>query len=530
MGSKRWFTRHHDKRSFAKAAGLAAAALAAAAVAATTVLTGTADATASGQAGPPVPVLHWHSCHGGFTCATARVPVDYRYPRGKTISLAVIMHRATDGSRRAQKLFINAGGPSEQIVPFLEGDFAAIPAVLRQRFDIITFDPRGFGFSTAVRCFPTAAAENKFLAELPPFPVGASQDAAWEQTYARLDALCATRGGSLIKHDTTADVARDMNLLREAVHARTLNYIGLSYGTGLGATYANLFPGSVGHMVLDGNLDPVSWTSGGRLPSGLRRGADLATEATMRSFLDLCGKVKTSACAFSAGTPPATRAKWQALLDRLLAHPVKLGTQTVTYADAVTSVPLGTVSQWQAGAALLQLIWTASAGNHVVHATPGTEATSGGSTTPNVYAGVEQSYAVVCADSADPRQAGAYQAAARLAYARSGPWGLYWAWSEEVCARWPQAAGQDRYTGPWNRRTASTILVVGLTGDPATPYADSVAMAHDLARARLLTVHGYGHTEAANPSTCATSDLIRYLITGALPKAGAVCKQNGTPF
>jgi pimeloyl-ACP methyl ester carboxylesterase len=529
MRSSRWM-RHADNRPRAGTAARLAAAATAAAIAAAAVLTGTAAAAAR-TAGPAVPVLRWHPCDGGFDCATARVPLDYRYPHGKSIGVAVIMHKASDAARRPAKLFINTGGPAEQIVPFVQGGFAAIPAAIRKRFDVITFDPRGFGFSTAVRCFPTAAAEDRFLGKLPPFPVGAGQEATWEQTYAEFDALCARRGGSLIDHDTTADVARDMNLLREAVHAKKLNYVGLSYGTGLGAVYANLFPRRVGHMILDGNLDPVSWTSGGRLPSGLRRGADLATAGTMRSFLSLCGKVKTSECAFSAGTPAATRAKWQTLLRRLLAHPVKVGTQTFSYADAVTSVPLGTVSEWRAGAILLQLIWAASAGDHDARATAGAlTAMRTASTTPDVYAGVEQSYAVLCADSADPRQPGAYQAAARLAYARSGPWGLYWAWSEEVCARWPAAAGRDRYTGPWNRPTASTILVVGLTGDPVTSYADSVAMAHDLARARLLTVHGYGHTEAANPSTCATNDEIRYLTTGALPKAGAVCQQNGTPF
>jgi pimeloyl-ACP methyl ester carboxylesterase len=109
----------------------------------------------------------------------------------------------------------------------------------------------------------------------------------------------------------------DMNRLRQAVGDPALNYLGLSYGTGLGATYANLIPATAGHMVLDGNLDPVAWTRGGALPSSLRRGSDLATAATMRAFLNLCGRATTAACAFSAGTPAATRAKFAALLHRL---------------------------------------------------------------------------------------------------------------------------------------------------------------------------------------------------------------------
>jgi pimeloyl-ACP methyl ester carboxylesterase len=514
-----------------------AVAAAVAGLPAAAIMPATAFAAVSRPSAPPVPVLSWRPCDGGFQCATARVPLDYRHPAGTTISIAVIKHGATDPVHRAGSLFVNSGGPSEQIEPFVAA-FGAIPAALQARFDIFTFDPRGFGFSTAVRCFPTTGAENTFLAALPPFPVGFTQDSAWERTYARFDALCAQRNGSLLGHDSTADVARDMNLLRQAVGERRLNYIGLSYGTGLGATYANLFPGTAGRMVLDGNLDPVAWTRGGAVPSTLRRGSDLATAATMRSFLDLCGQAATAACAFSAGTPAATRAKFATLLHRLLRNPVTIGSpaQTFTYADVLTDVPLGTVSQWPDGAALLQQIWVASAAGQspdVGGLADGMRATAlPGSAVAStaLYTGLEQSFAVSCADSADPHQPRDYAAAARLANARAGGFGLFWAWNEEPCALWPRAAGQDRYAGPWNRRTASPILVIGVTGDPATPYQGSVAMSRDLARARLLTVDGFGHTEFANPSTCATNAEIDYLTAGTLPPAGTVCQQDGTPF
>jgi pimeloyl-ACP methyl ester carboxylesterase len=531
--------RNRKARSIASAARFwrpVVAASAAGLVAAAAVPV-TASATVWRPGSPPVPALRWRSCDGGFQCATARVPLDYRHPRGTTISIAVIRHRASDPAGRIGSLFVNSGGPAEQIEGFVAG-YREIPAALRARFDIVTFDPRGFGFSTAVRCFPTAAAESQFLAGLPPFPVGARQDAAWERTYARFDALCARRGGSLIDHSSTADVARDMNLLRQAVGDPMLNYLGLSYGTGLGAVYANLFPAKAGHMVLDGNLDPVAWTRGGRLPSFLRGGGDLAAAATMRVFLDLCGDAATAACAFSAGTPAATRTKFAALLHRLRQHPVTIGSppQTFSYADTVNDVPLGNVSQWQGGAALLQELWVASAKDHhpPAAARPVTRQQASGPATaavsPAVYAGLEQTYAVLCADSADPRNPSYYVTAARLASARAGAFGLPQAWDEEACARWPRAAGQDRYSGPWNRPMASTILVIGNTGDPVTAYLDSVAMSRDLARARLLTVDGYGHTEFFNPSTCATNDEIRYLTTGAPPANGTVCRQNGQPF
>jgi pimeloyl-ACP methyl ester carboxylesterase len=502
-------------------------ALSAAAVLLAAVLVPAACSAATpAPATPPVPVLHWRSCDGGFQCATARVPLSYRDPRGATISIAVVRHLATDPARRVGTLFFNGGGPNEQIDGFVTG-FWELPAAIAARYDIITFDPRGFGYSTAVRCFPTMAAESKFLGGLffgglPVFPVGARQDAAWERTWARFDARCAQRNGGLLDHDTTADVARDMNLLREAVGAPVLDYIGVSYGTGLGATYANLFPAATGRMVLDGNLNPVAWTHpDGVLPTFLRQGTDQASAAAMRAFLDLCGKTTTSACAFSAGTPAATRAKWAALLRRLGRHPVTIGTppQTYTYADAVVTVPLDTVSQWQSGASVLQQLWAAS--------TAGRPSTAAG---PATYTGWEQTFAVLCSDNPNPRDPRAYPPAAQLAQARSGVFGLEYTWDGEACAEWPAAAAQDRYSGPWNRPTATTILVLGNTGDPVLPYQDSVAMSRDLARARLLTVDGYGHTEAGNPSTCATDYEIRYLLTGALPPPRTVCEENATPF
>src|ERR1700735_2959055 len=216
---------------------ITAALVAAAALLAAVLVPATASAAAPGPATPPVSMLHWRSCDAGFQCATARVPLSYRDPRGAAISIAVVRHLATDPARRIGTLFVNIGGPGAQVGPGV-GGFGVFPAAIAARYDIITFDPRGFGYSTAVRCFPTMAAESKFLGGLsfqglPVFPVGPRQEAAAVRTWARFDARCARRNGSLLDHDTTADVARDMNLLRQAGGAPALNYIGASYGTGL---------------------------------------------------------------------------------------------------------------------------------------------------------------------------------------------------------------------------------------------------------------------------------------------------------
>ena len=387
----------------------------------------------TGTAAAQVPVLNWKACHRTWQCATARVPLDYRHPDGTTISLGVVRHLATDPKRRLGSLFINGGGPGEQIEGFV-GFYPNLPAVMRERFDIVVFDPRGFGISTAVRCFPNAAAERKFLSGLPLFPVGVKQDAAWEQTWARFDAHCAKTNGALLDHDTSADGARDMDLLRAAVHDPVLNYLGVSYGTGLGATYANLFPSRVGRMILDANLDPVAWTTpDGVRPYAMRVGIDQANAAEMSDFLNLCGQATKAACAFSAGTPAATSAKWHTLLRRLSAHPVKFGSppQRFTYADAFGVVDLTTVTSWQRGATQLQRLWKASASATAASRTAATPDTA------PVYTGDEQIFAVGCSDDADPRNPSAYASAAKLANARSGGWGVGNVWADEPCAHWP---------------------------------------------------------------------------------------------
>ena len=458
-----------------------------------------------------VPVLRWDRCTDppspGFQCATARVPLDYDAPGGPAIGIAVIRHPATQPWHRLGSLFINYGGPGDAGAEVLPPSYHVIPAGLRQRFDIVSFNPRGVGKSTAVRCFPTAAAENKFLASLPEgFPAGKAQTYRWMTGFATLGRLCQQRAGGLLRHISTADVARDMDLLRQAVGDPVLNYLGMSYGTYLGATYANLFPGSAGALVLDGALAPTTWARPrqvGRLPLStfMRVGQDMGMKATLGQFLDLCGRARTRHCRFSAGTPHATRAKYAALLLRLRRHRVTVRGVTVTYASLVAKVggALFFTSQWPGLAATLEATWHASAqptaaspsASRMAYPPPapfgsGLPATGG-------YPGKEQTFAIYCADSPNPRHPANYAAEAAFGYARSGAFGPLVAWRDEACATWP-ATDAHGYYGPWNHWTLHPILVVGTTYDPSTPYAGAVGATHELARARLLTVSGYGHT------------------------------------
>ncbi|WP_167573961.1 alpha/beta fold hydrolase, partial [Kitasatospora cheerisanensis] len=213
------------------------------------------------------------------------------------------------------------------------------PDEVRKRFDLVSFDPRGTGGSAPVQCFDHPADEQALLAGTAAgYPETAAQQTAWTDAYRALGRQCAARNPALLPHLSTANVARDLDLLRQAVGDRRLSYLGTSYGSYLGATYANLFPGRVRAMVLDSAPDPVAWSTGrGPTLMGplLRNGSDLAAGRVLDAFLDRCGRLGPDACAFSAGTAPATRARYGELLQRLRTRPVVLGGTPFTAAATV---------------------------------------------------------------------------------------------------------------------------------------------------------------------------------------------------
>ncbi|MFE2813643.1 alpha/beta hydrolase [Streptomyces nigra] len=473
------------------------------------------------------PTLDWRPCEEpeqrGFECATLRVPLDHDRPDGETIDLAVIRHAATSPSERIGSLFMNPGGPGgpgTDALPSLYDRF--FPAELRKRFDIVSWDPRGVGRSTAVRCFASAEEATAFWARQPAgFPVGEKERRAWFAGRAELADNCRQRASKLLPHVSTPDTARDLDRLRQAVGDDRLRYWGLSYGTFLGSVYANLFPDKVGRVILDGNVDPRNYVGGAmdgepRLTTSLRMGSDLGSADTFEQFLTLCGQAPTTGCAFSAGSPEATREKYTALMERLRGRPVG----TWTYARAVSELRqhLYFVEPgWAAAADMLQALWQGRAPQESPPPPPGK------------YPGTEQEAAVVCSESPNPRELGRYPELETFAAARAGDLGRRWVWDYQWCARWPATAA-DRYTGPFDRRTAHPVLVVNPVYDPATSYQAAEAMTSQLGDARLLTLQGYGHTALLNPSTCVNDHAVRYFTTGALPPVGATCRQDEPPF
>ncbi len=462
---------------------------------------------AAARADARVPVLDWAPCRGQerFDCATAKVPLDHRDPGGARIRLAVIRHRAQQSSRRIGTLFFSPGGPAAA-KPYLPAVVKGLPAPLRARFDVISWDPRGLGESTAVTCFASQAAEDRFLAGVGrpalSFPVGPLETSAWTERYRAFGRRCERRSGALMRHITTADTARDMDLLRRAVGARRVTFMGGSWGTFLGATYANLFPRRFRAMALSSILDPVAWVRRGRAPTYLRQRIDVAASRTLGAFLDLCGRAPVARCAFSAGSPAATRARFDALLARL--GPARAG---VTYADLVGTVvnDLYSVAGWGELARKLERVRTTGT-------TDGLAAEAG-------FADLGGAFGINCTDTPNPGPA-AFPGYDAVAGGRAGAAGRFWLWTSLPCSTWPVTA-PGRYTGPWDRRTASPVLLISTTHDPATSYGAAVALSRELSRARLLTVDGYGH---GTRSACTDRHLVRYLVQRVLPPRGARCR------
>ncbi len=306
---------------------------AAAAVAVSVVVARPASAPAAGPAVIPVPTLAWASCPtaaagaastAGFTCATAEVPLDHADPTRGTVALAVIKAPARDPARRIGTLFWNPGGPGDSGTAYLPAALAGFPPAVRDRFDIISWDPRGMGGRTTpvVQCFAGAAEEESFLGRMMQggFPVTRDQLARDAADRTALNAACVGRNGDLLSHVSTADNARDLDLLRRAVGEETLSYYGTSYGTVLGATYLNMFPDRVRSAVLDGAAAAPEWFgadgSGADQSTFIRLGSDFAAATTIDAFMTACGSVAAAGCAFSAGSPEATRQKWTELLRR----------------------------------------------------------------------------------------------------------------------------------------------------------------------------------------------------------------------
>ncbi|TWG08358.1 alpha/beta hydrolase [Saccharopolyspora dendranthemae] len=482
--------------------------------------------------GAAVPALDWTPCEAApdYECATAEVPLSYRDPAGQQIRLAVDKLPAADQEHKLGTIFFNPGGPgnSGKRAPELTPQ-------LHQRFDIVGFDPRGIGESTGLSCF---SEPGDGFHHWGTFPVSPEQERVQVEDTMRGVEQCERNAGPLLQHTSTANVARDLDLLREAVGEDQLDYYGLSYGSHLGTVYANLFPERVGSVAIDAVIDPIAWTTGYRPdeafdPFSFRLGSYGGSQQALRTFLDACAADER--CAFRE---PGTDlfGKYNALLDRLLVHPVTVtqpdGTpMEITYQTAAirTLADLyGTTASSRLGEFLqrlheLSLPGAATEPAPVVSVPPEPQGWAG-------EAKQEQGLSVMCNDTSNPGNPWAWSDYARRADEVGRGFGSYWTYWSLGCANWPGGSDPDRYTGPWDRETAAPLLVIAnRQGDPATPYEGARRTSELLSRARLLTLDSFGHG-ARGESACIDRALNAYFTEGALPAEGTICEPDRAPF
>ncbi|MFN8126337.1 MAG: alpha/beta hydrolase [Candidatus Nanopelagicales bacterium] len=467
--------------------------------------------------------IDWHPCGPEVECARVTVPLDWDRPQGRSIRLKVAKHAARNPGARIGSLFIGPGGPGESGVNLIKGGGGDLDAWGDGRFDVISWDYRGTNASAPVRCFRTPRSQSRFWrGERIPITPRASRE--FRATTAALARRCGNVSGWLLPHISTADNARDLNYLRRLSGDRRLTYVGLSYGTYLGQTYANLFPRKVRAMVLDGVVDPVAYSKNAE--SRIANGVSPSDEV-FEQFLAHCRTAGPQRCAL-AGRRRSPEELMTRFFHRVRHKPVPAPMSDppgrLSYLDLLVSQfePMRSPQAWPQDAQSLNAARTGDGTDLENAARP--------FQTPTGWAGITTSAAIQCADSPARRDSHAWPAVIgrfnRVSRMQGRVQG-WWLWAP--CASWP-VRGQDTYRGPWNASTRHPILLIGTRHDPNTGYANAVRSQRLLGNAVLLTHNGYGHMSFQDPSACVDRARVAYLVHLVAPKPGSVCRPDEPPF
>ncbi len=458
--------------------------------------------------------LDWTDCGSSAKCATLTVPIDYADPGGATTSVKVLKIPARSGRSRIGSLVVNPGGPGGSGIEYAKYADFIVGAPVRRAYDIVGFDPRGVASSAPIECVD-ATKLDAWLGQDP-----TPDDAAEEQTAAAnataFGDACKANASPLVAHVSTVEVARDLDILRAALGETKLDYLGKSYGTFIGATYADLFPTHIGRMVLDGALAPDLTPD--ELLLGQAKGFETATRAWAADCVDSGScPLGTSVDAVMAGlgdlftkldaTPAIVNgdARVRQLTEGWAAYGVAAAMYDQGMWDTLTSA-LKPLVEKNDGTALMGL-----ADTYAERSTDGT------------YSGnmMQVINAVNCLDASDSPDLSVYEERARKAAIEAPLFGRFLAWSGLTCGRWPIPA-----TGKPHKITALTappIVVVGTTRDPATPYEWAVRLADELATGVLVTYDGDGHTAYTRSNSCVDDAIDAYYVDGTVPKDGLRC-------
>jgi pimeloyl-ACP methyl ester carboxylesterase len=483
---------------------------------------------AQAQAGPAVPKLDWQACDDGFECASAAVPLDYSRPAKAIYHVALIRKVATGPGPRLGSLFTNPGGPGASGVDFVRAAADSLYANLNRQYDIVGFDPRGTGASdAALDC--KANQETQGIYAIPYATPDTDRNAllAKDRQYVK---QCVQLNKPLLPYVTTGNVARDLDLLRQAVGDKKLNYLGFSYGTFLGATYGALFPGKLGRVVLDGPVDADAYINH---PTKDLQAQTSAFERELGRFFQACAADQKTCQGFGGDDPHAA---FDALVASADAHPIPVpaGNPYTTDLRPVTGDDILNATiynlyrkEYWAGYIAPELAMAAAGDGS------GIRMDSDGSfgydpETGTFDPGTDRYFLI---GAVEQRYSDNLNKYFRLGKASYDSFDHFWFNNGYVELNYGLFGIEPngRYGGPFKLPDgASTPLVVATTYDPATPYRGAKALVKDLGNARLLTMVGDGHTAYGGESACIDEAVDNYLLGGTLPDAGTTCRQDVT--
>lgn len=466
------------------------------------------------------PTIAWAPCNDGWECGTLTVPVDWvKGSSTDTIPLALARHRATSPDERIGVLAVNPGGPGESGVDYIPRVARRFPAEVMARFDVVTWDPRGTGASRPVDCVDDAFLD----ADAPAVPDTADKLAAARFNAALFARGCKERMGSYARQLGTRNSARDLEAIRVALGETALNYVGFSYGSALGMTYAQMFPTAVRTMVLDG--PPNYWQSSLDYAHAQAVGFHQAMDA----FFAWCDGTPSCAVGSSRSGVRASEAL-ESLRQHVAAAPIAASytADDVERGGQVTESTLSTAvlssmydrRSWPTIAdALARAARDGDGGRLLQLADSYSHRHADGTWDP-----VIEAFSVInCVDRPEvtPRSTAAELADVFRFQAELPPWGGGWATS--ACAGMPKPAKND-VLGDVVVRGSPPVLVIGTTGDPATPYAGAQAVVGRIDGARLLTFDDTGHTAFGTArSDCIDAAVTAYLVDAVLPPPDAHC-------
>jgi pimeloyl-ACP methyl ester carboxylesterase len=482
-------------------------------VSATTSSSTTASPASTGTAGttsttePPLPVtpVQWSGCGSGLQCGSVTVPLDYSHPQGTTIQIAVTRHPAEVPSQKIGSLVINPGGPGGSGINDLPAELGVLTSGLLADFDIVSFDPRGVQRSAPVACGSNGGPADTTSALPDPAPTTADAQQALLSNAEDYASQCDQDSGTILPYVGSVETAQDLDRIRAALGDAQLTFIGHSYGTLLGATYAQMFPTRVRAMVLDAAIDPAMSTEQYVLDQAK------SLEAVLDDFLASCQG--SSSCPWRlAGNPTSALL---ALIAQSRQQPIPAANGRSAGPGEIYDALLSGLYSQGSWPGLASALGEAAAGNSSAVLSMSDGYRQNGSTN-----GSDAAEAIFCLDHPVTRDTSGYAALAAFAGSSAPVFGPLLLWGVLGCAVWP--APPTRTPAPAVAPGSAPILVTGATKDPVTPYQWAVNLAHELQHGFLLSWQGENHVSYYY-SNCVRNIDQTYLISGALPAVGTVC-------